>query len=162
MVASLKKKIEMLDWSEVEKISGTFREKAFLTVASAFRKDRDDNFLAPLAKGVTRKLARDTISLLCGTSYILKDEKVRVDAELVLGKYNTKLNGFVGYYHVEVFVKEGKDVSHEDFFRLKSSWSGDNKEMLYELIDDITDDISDIAYDAYRKEWTKIEEGGKK
>lgn len=161
-MAKLKKKIEMLDWSEIEKISSTFREKALLSIASSFRKDRDENFLTPLTRGITKRLARDATALLYDKPYILKDEKVRVDVGLVLGKYNTKLNGFVGYYHVEVLVKNGKDVSHEDFFRLKSSWSGDSKEMLYELIDDITDDLSDIAYDAYKKEWMKIEEGGKK
>lgn len=162
MAALSKKKIEMLDWQEIEKNSNAFREKAFLSVASAFRKDSDESFLEPLAKGITRKLARNTIGLICGTPFVLKDEKVRVDVELVLGKYNTRLHGFVGYYHVEVLVKNGKDVSHEDFFKLKSSWSGEKKEMLYELIDDITDDLADIAYNAYRKEWTKIEESGNK
>lgn len=159
MVALSKtKKNERIEYVEYRRLEEKYRESVLLSIASAFRKEYDDNFLDPLASKVTKKTFTRAMDIIGDKAFSIDDGKIRVDVTVVTSVYNTSLNGSVSYYSVEKLVRNGKDVDHDTTFKISSSWGADRNEMLFEAIDDILDKITDFAYDTYNAVCREINE----
>lgn len=158
MVASSKKKIsERLDWNEIAPMCEAFEEK-IITKVGAIEGTRKKGFIHALASAPRRSTIAKALDVVEESRFAIDDGKVRVDVTLVQSVYNTKLHASVSYFMIETLVKDGKDVNHDTCFVFKNSYSSESKESLYEAIDSIVCDMTDLGSGYYRRAWDAIED----
>lgn len=158
MARSSKKKIsERLDWNEIAPMCEAFEER-MITKVGTIDGTRKKGFIHALASAPRRSTIIKALDVVGENHFTIDDGKVRVDTTLVQSVYNTRLHASVSYFMVETFVKDGEDVNHDTCFVFKNSYSSENKESLYEAIDSIVSDMTDLGAGYYRRAWDAIED----
>lgn len=148
-----------MPYSELNEKTDAYSEKILAKVGT-LQSDKKRGFIYALAQAPKIKTFRKAMDVVGDSTFTLDDGIVRVDVTVVTSVYNTRLHGSVSYYMVETFIRNGSDVDKKTQFFFKTSWSSEKKEMLFEAIDSILDDIEDAAVKYYGYAWDSIE--GKK